>query len=152
VKKINISLLKENPDNPRKITDAKFEQLIKSIKSFPQMLELRPIVADKDLMVLGGNMRLRAAKAAGLKQVPVIQASELTPEQEREFVIKDNVGFGEWNWEQIVSDWPEAPEWGLDIPQFNVGLSDEEMESFFKQDDSPPKEGMQKIQTKILNK
>ena len=116
--KVNIELLKENPDNPRTITDAKFEQLVKSIKDFPEMLEIRPLVADKDYRVLGGNMRLRAAKAAGLTQLPVILADNLTEAQKREFVIKDNVGFGEWEWEAIIADWPEAPEWGLDIPEF----------------------------------
>jgi site-specific DNA-methyltransferase (adenine-specific) len=119
--KVNIELLKENPDNPRTITDAKFEQLVKSIKDFPEMLEIRPLVADKDYRVLGGNMRLRAAKAAGLKKVPVILADNLTEAQKREFVIKDNVGFGEWEWEAIIADWPEAPEWGLDIPDFAYG-------------------------------
>jgi hypothetical protein len=115
---LDINLLKENPDNPRTITDVKFEQLVKSIKDFPEMLEIRPLVADKDYLVLGGNMRLRACKAAGLKQVPVILADSLTETQKREFIIKDNVGFGEWEWEAIIADWPEAPEWGLDIPEF----------------------------------
>lgn len=117
-KKIDINLLKENPDNPRVITDAKFEQLVKSIKDFPQMLEIRPLVADKDYRILGGNMRLKACKAAGLAQVPVILADQLTEAQQREFIIKDNVGFGEWEWEKIVAEWPEAPEWGLDIPDW----------------------------------
>ena len=121
MQKIDINLLIENPDNPRTITDAKFEQLVKSIKDFPEMLEIRPLVADKDYRVLGGNMRLRAAKAAGLTQVPVILADNLTEAQKREFVIKDNVGFGEWEWEAIIADWPEAPEWGLDIPDFAYG-------------------------------
>ena len=115
---ININLLKENPDNPRTITDAKFEQLVKSIKEFPEMLELRPIVVQADFTVLGGNMRLRACKAAGRAEVPVIQATSLSAAQIREFIIKDNVGFGEWEWEAIIADWPEAPEWGLDIPPF----------------------------------
>lgn len=118
--KIDINLLKENPDNPRVITDAKFEQLVKSIKGFPQMLEIRPLVADKDYRILGGNMRLKACKAAGLTHVPVILAESLTEEQQREFIIKDNVGFGEWEWEKIVAEWPEAPEWGLDIPDFKI--------------------------------
>jgi DNA modification methylase len=82
------------------------------------MFEMRPIVATEALVVLGGNMRLRAAKAAGLAQVPVIIASDLTEAQKREFIIKDNVGFGEWEWESILADWPEAPGWGLDIPEF----------------------------------
>lgn len=117
--KMDISLLKENPDNPRTITDAKFQQLVASVKAFPQMLEIRPIAfkkASEGNVVLGGNMRLRACIAAGMKEVPVIDCSDLTEAQQREFVIKDNVGFGEWEWEKIVADWPEAPDWGLDIP------------------------------------
>lgn len=121
---IDIRLLKENPDNPRTITEAKFAQLVKSVKEFPQMLQLRPIVAKNAsggiLEVLGGNMRLRACLEAGLKEVPVIMADDLTPEQHREFVIKDNIGFGEWEWDKILSDWPEAPEWGLDLPDWAV--------------------------------
>ncbi len=113
---IDIELLKENPDNPRTITDAKFQALIKSVKDFPQMLEARPIAFKTGYVVLGGNMRLRACKAAGLKQVPAIDLSHLTQDQQREFVIKDNVGFGEWDWQAIQADWPEAEEWGLDIP------------------------------------
>ena len=122
---IDISSLKENPDNPRKLTDAKFEALVQSVKQFPQMLEIRPVIANKGLMVLGGNMRLRACKEAGLKQVPV-QIVDLTPEQEREFIIKDNVGYGIWNWEMIGADWPEAAEWGLDMPEWNDGIDTSE--------------------------
>jgi DNA modification methylase len=113
---IDINLLKENPDNPRTITDAKFQQLIESVKNFPQMLEARPIAFKTGYVVLGGNMRLRACKAAGLKQVWAIDLSGLTEEQQREFIIKDNVGYGAWDWEAIQADWPEAEEWGLDIP------------------------------------
>jgi len=119
--KMDISLLKENPDNPRVITDAKFQALVQSVKDFPKMLEKRPIAFKKALdgnVVLGGNMRLRACIAAGMKEVPVIDCSDLTDAQQREFVIKDNVGFGEWEWDKIISDWPEAPSWGLDIPDW----------------------------------
>jgi len=112
--------IKLNPDNPRVIKDNKFKQLVESIKSFPQMLDIRPIVVDSGGMVLGGNMRLKACEAAGLTEVPVIQAENLTLEQQREFIIKDNIGFGEWDWEAIVNDWPQAPEWGLDIPDFAI--------------------------------
>lgn len=108
--------LKLNQDNPRTITDAKFAQLVKSVKDFPQMLDVRPIVISEALVVLGGNMRVRACIEAGMTEVPVIMVKGLTDDQQREFIIKDNVGFGEWNWEQIVSDWPEAPDWGLDVP------------------------------------
>jgi len=113
---IDINLLKENPDNPRTITDAKFAQLIESVKNFPQMLEVRPIAFKSGFVVLGGNMRLRACKAAGLKQVPAVDCSDMTEAQQREFVIKDNVGYGAWDWEAIQADWPEAEEWGLEVP------------------------------------
>lgn len=113
---IDINLLKENPENPRTITDLKFKELVKSIKGFPGMLKLRPLVITKDNTVLGGNMRLRAAKQAGLTTIPVEYADSLTDAQKREFIIKDNVGFGEWDWPVIGEKWPEAAEWGLEIP------------------------------------
>jgi len=114
---MDITKIKLNPDNPRLIKDEKFKQLVKSIQDFPQMMGLRPIVINEDGMILGGNMRLKAALEAGLTDVPVTVAN-LTPEQQREFIIKDNLSFGEWEWEAIISDWPEAEEWGLDIPEF----------------------------------
>ena len=117
---IDIDLLKENPDNPRTITDAKFQALVRSVKDFPQMLEVRPIAFKTGYVVLGGNMRLRACKEAGLKQVPAIDLSHLTPDQQREFVIKDNVGYGDWDWEAIQADWPEAEEWGLEVPGVSI--------------------------------
>ena len=124
---IDIELLKENPDNPRTITDTKFQQLVKSVKDFPQMLEVRPIAFKTGYVVLGGNMRLRACKAAGLKQVPAIDCSEMTEAQQREFVIKDNVGFGDWDWQVIQADWPEAEEWGLEVPGVLEMPSDDEL-------------------------
>ncbi len=98
---IKTSQIKSNPNNPRVIKDDKFEKLVKSIKEFPKMLELRPIVVNNDMIVLGGNMRLKACKEAGLKQVHIIKASELTEEEQREFILKDNVGFGEWDWDRV---------------------------------------------------
>jgi DNA modification methylase len=120
VVKAAISQIKVNPDNPRIIKDEKFKQLVQSIKDFPQMLELRPIVVNSDMMVLGGNMRLRACQEAGLKKIPILHADQLTLEQQKEFIIKDNVGYGEWNWEQIANEWDTdlVKEWGLDIPDF----------------------------------
>lgn len=119
---LDVSLLKENQDNPRTITDAKLTQLTTSVKKFPQMLEARPIAfkmaLDGTRVVLGGNMRLRACIAAGLTKVPAIDLSGLTDEQQREFIIRDNVSFGEWSWDVIQAEWPEAEEWGLDIPDF----------------------------------
>lgn len=117
---VNLKDIKPNPSNPRTIKDDKFKKLVASIKEFPQMLEIRPIVVNDDMVILGGNMRLKACKEAGLKQVPIIKASNLTEEQQREFIIKDNVGFGEWDWEMIANEWDveKVTEWGLDIPDF----------------------------------
>lgn len=116
-KKVSIDKLKPNPDNPRIIKDDKFKKLVQSIKDFPEMLKLRPIVVDKDMVVLGGNMRLRALKDAGVKEVEVIIADNLTDDQKREFIIKDNVGFGEWDWETLANEWDaeQLGEWGLDV-------------------------------------
>jgi ParB-like chromosome segregation protein Spo0J len=128
IKIVDIGLLKPNPSNPRHIKDGKFTQLVKSIRNFPEMLNLRPIVVDADYVVLGGNMRLKACIEAGLVEVPIIIASELTKEQQSEFIIKDNVGFGEWDWEELANAWEidELSEWGLDIP---LEVFDEEDES-----------------------
>lgn len=115
---VKISKVKNNPNNPRLLKDDKFEKLVKSIKEFPEMMKIRPIVVNEDMIVLGGNMRLRACKDAGLKEVPIIKASELTEEQQREFIIKDNVGYGEWDWDLIANEWDldELDNWGLDMP------------------------------------
>jgi ParB-like chromosome segregation protein Spo0J len=119
---VKISEVKSNPNNPRIIKDDKFQKLVKSIKEFPEMLNIRPIVVNADMVVLGGNMRLRACKEAGLKEVAIIKASDLTEDQQKQFIIKDNVGFGEWDWEGLANQWDEneLAEWGLDIPAFNV--------------------------------
>jgi DNA modification methylase len=118
IEKWKVSEVKANPNNPRVIKDDKFKKLVKSIQDFPEMLELRPIVVNVDGIVLGGNMRLKACKEAGLKEVPVIKAEDLTEDQQKEFIIKDNVGFGEWDWEDLASNWDaeELTEWGLDLP------------------------------------
>jgi hypothetical protein len=119
IEKWKVSEVKANPNNPRVIKDDKFKKLVKSIQDFPEMLELRPIVVNTDGIVLGGNMRLKACKEAGLKEVPVIKAEDLTEDQQKEFIIKDNVGFGEWDWEDLASNWDaeELTEWGLDLPK-----------------------------------
>jgi hypothetical protein len=106
-----------NKENPRIIKDEKFRKLVQSIKDFPKMLELRPIVVDSELMVLGGNMRLKACLEAGLKEVPILIADELTDEQKKEFIIKDNLSFGEWDWNDIENNWDInlLEEWGLDL-------------------------------------
>ena len=116
-----LSEIKPNPNNPRIIKDDKFKKLVASIKEFPQMLELRPIVVDADNISLGGNMRLKALQELGYKEIPetwVKKASELTEEQKQQFIIKDNVGFGEWDWEMLANEWDaeKLEEWGLDLP------------------------------------
>jgi ParB-like chromosome segregation protein Spo0J len=118
-KQTKLSEIKPNPNNPRVIKDHKFAQLVKSIKDFPEMLQIRPIVVNAEMVVLGGNMRLKACKEAGLKEVPVILADSLTEQQQKEFIIKDNVGFGEWDWDQLANEWDaeELNEWGLDVWQ-----------------------------------
>ena len=119
---IKISDIKPNPNNPRQIKDDKFKKLVQSIKDFPEMLSLRPIVVNDEMVVLGGNMRLKACKEAGLKEVPIIKASELTEDQQREFIIKDNVGFGEWDWDSLANEWDavELEAWGLDLPGYDL--------------------------------
>lgn len=120
VKTVKISEVKQNPNNPRTIRDDKFERLVTSIKAFPEMLNIRPIVVNNDMIVLGGNMRLKACREAGLKQVPIIVADELTEAQQREFIIKDNVSGGEWDWSALTNEWDteQLNDWGLDIPNF----------------------------------
>jgi len=116
-----IQEIKSNPNNPRIIKDHKFKQLVKSIQDFPQMLELRPIVIDENNMVLGGNMRLKACLEAGLTDVPVIHANNLSEEQKKEFIIKDNVSFGSHDWSELANNWDVdlIQEWGLDIIGFD---------------------------------
>ena len=118
MQKVNIQEVRLNEENPRYIKDHKFEKLVKSIKEFPQMLELRPIVVNQDMIVLGGNMRLRACREAGLTEVPIIYADNLTEEQQKEFVIKDNSSFGEWDWDILANEWDteQLIDWGMDIP------------------------------------
>ena len=118
--KISLSKVKKNSSNPRVIKDEKYRKLVQSIKDFPEMLELRPLVLDSDMMVLGGNMRLTALRELGYKEAPCLIASELTEEQKRQFIIKDNIGYGEWDWEALgnLYQLPELEEWGLDIPDF----------------------------------
>ena len=118
---VKVADIKPNPNNPRIVKDEKFKKLVQSIKDFPQMLEIRPIVVNDDMIVLGGNMRLKACKEAGLKEIPIIKASSLTEEQQKEFIIKDNLGYGEWDWDMIANEWDstQLEEWGMDIPGFN---------------------------------
>jgi site-specific DNA-methyltransferase (adenine-specific) len=128
VLKVKISDVKTNPKNPRLIKDEKFKKLVKSIIEFPQMLELRPIVVDENNIVLGGNMRLKACKEVGLKEVFIVRANDLTEQQKDEFIVKDNVGFGEWDWDILANEWDtdKLTDWGLDLP---IDLSVEELEA-----------------------
>lgn len=129
---MNIKEIKPNPNNPRLIKDHKFKQLVKSIQDFPQMLELRPIVIDENNMVLGGNMRLKACIEAGMNDVPVIHANNLSEEKKKEFIVKDNVGYGEWDWDDLANNWDaqELTDWGLDIPNFDVNNLEAEEDDF----------------------
>ncbi|PIZ04084.1 MAG: hypothetical protein COY58_05945 [Gammaproteobacteria bacterium CG_4_10_14_0_8_um_filter_38_16] len=135
--KIKISDLKLNDKNPRKIDKLKMEKLVKSIKDFPEMLSIRPIVVDSDNVVLGGNMRLQASKKAGLKEVPVIFANDLTEEQKNEFIIKDNIGFGDWDYDILKLDWnaDDLISWGMDFPDFkepDLDVESLKLESIFE--------------------
>jgi len=117
-----LSKFKINPNNPRLIKSDKFEKLCNSIKDFPDMMALRPIIIDSDNMIIGGNMRFKALKHLGYKEVPnewIKAANDLTDEQKREFIIKDNVGFGEHDWDKLANEWNEQylKDWGLDLPE-----------------------------------
>jgi DNA modification methylase len=116
-----ITDIKLNPNNPRLIKDDKFKKLVQSIKDFPEMLDIRPIVVNKDMIILGGNMRFRACKEAGIKEIPVI-VTDLSEDKQREFLIKDNTSGGEWDWDMIANEWDaeELEAWGLDLPVFDI--------------------------------
>jgi DNA modification methylase len=120
MKIVDIHRIKQNAENPRFIKDEKFIKLVKSIKDFPEMLKLRPIVVNSEMVVLGGNMRLKACIEAGINEVPILIASDLTEDQQKEFIIKDNIGFGEWDWDILSSEWDasDLEEWGLDLPEY----------------------------------
>ena len=125
---MKITELKPNPNNPRLIKDDKFKKLCDSIQAFPKMMELRPIIIDEGNIILGGNMRFNALKHLGYKELPVEwvkQANELTEEQKQEFIVKDNVGFGEWDWDILANEWDteKLEEWGLDIPNWSAGIN-----------------------------
>ena len=135
--KIAISKIKPNPNNPRLIKDDKFTKLVQSIKDFPEMLDIRPIVVNDDMIILGGNMRFKACKEAGLKEIPIIIANGLSEEKQREFLIKDNVSGGEWDWDMLANEWDdiELDKWGLDIPKEFLTELEAEEDDF---DTTPP--------------
>ena len=126
---MKLSTLKANPTNPRIIKDEKFQKLVKSIEEFPEMLEARPIVVNPEMVVIGGNMRFKACKAAGLKEAPVYMAT-WGETKDREFIIKDNVSSGENDFDILANEWDaeELNEWGLDVwtgePEETEGLTD----------------------------
>jgi ParB-like chromosome segregation protein Spo0J len=128
---VSIKLVKSNPNNPRIIKDDKFKKLVASIQEFPKMLEIRPIVVNDDMIVLGGNMRLKACIHAGLKEVPIIKVSDLTEQEQKQFIIKDNVSGGEWDWSMLANEWDvtELEDWGLSVGGFDLN-SDELGEEF----------------------
>ena len=141
---IKINKVIPNNDNPRIIKGDKFDKLVKSLKEFPEMAAVRPIVVNKLMVVLGGNMRLKAMQEAGWKEVPV-EIVDWSEEKQREFIIKDNVGFGEWNWDDLANEWDveNLNKWGLDLPDIDLldGLEDgEEIELPQSVQLEPPKE------------
>jgi DNA modification methylase len=132
---MKLSKLKGNPNNPRIIKDDKFKKLVKSINDFPKMMALRPIVVDENFIVQGGNMRLKALQEIGFKDIPdewVKQVSDLNEDEKKQFIIKDNVGFGEWDWDDLANNWDaeQLTEWGLDIPNFEAEVLEAEEDNY----------------------
>jgi len=125
MQRVPIGTIKNNPNNPRVIKDDKFKKLVQSIKDLPEMAEVRPVVVNADMVVLGGNMRLKAMREAGWKDVP-IQVVDWDEDKQRQFIIKDNVSGGEWNWEMLANEWDteELQEWGLDLPGFDLNANE----------------------------
>jgi len=148
---MKLSELKKNPNNPRLIKDEKFKKLVQSIQDFPQMMELRPIIINGDNMVLGGNMRLAALKELNYKDMPdnwVMKASDLTPDQQREFIIKDNVSFGAHDWDILANEWDteKLKEWGLEVWE----ATDINLDDFFEENNEE-KETKNKIILEYTN-
>jgi hypothetical protein len=132
IEKVDIKTLVMNPNNPRTIRDDKFKKLVKSIKEFPEMLDVRPIVVDENMVVLGGNMRTKACLSAGLTEVSIIRFNDLSEEKKKEFVVKDNVGYGEWNWEVLNNDWDKKLLVDFGFEDYNLEPTDEEKKKFEK--------------------
>jgi hypothetical protein len=144
IETIKISEIVPNENNPRIIKEDKFERLVESIKTFPEMLHVRPLVIDEKNVVLGGNMRLKACIEAGLKDLPVIRCTNWSEERKTEFIIKDNVGFGEWDWNILANEWDVHPlvDWGLDVWQPETDLN---LDEFFAEPDITPESSDFKI-------
>jgi hypothetical protein len=133
---MKLSKIKANPSNPRIIRDEKFKKLVKSIEQFPEMMEKRPMVCVTDIdgliYPLGGNMRLRALQSMKINEIPdswVVMADEWSEEKRQEFVIKDNLSMGEWSWDDLANEWnvEELTEWGLDVPDWRIEPSSDEL-------------------------
>jgi DNA modification methylase len=138
---VKINEIKSNPNNPRIIKDDKFKKLVESIKGFPEMANVRPIIVNTDMIVLGGNMRLKAMREAGWKEAP-IQIVDWDEQKQKEFIVKDNVGFGEWDWDDLANNWDaeELVEWGLDIQGF---VNDETIIEIEEDDFDVPEGGIE---------
>jgi hypothetical protein len=136
---VPISSIKPNPSNPRLIKDDKFHKLVQSLKDFPEMANVRPIVVNQDMVILGGNMRYKAMKEAKWKEIPV-QIVDWDEAKQREFIIKDNVGFGEWDWEDLGNSWnaEELEAWGLDVPGFDFNADNLDTDFTLADGDKPP--------------
>lgn len=151
IEKVNINEIKPNPSNPRTIRDEKFKKLVKSIEEYPEMLEIRPIVVDDSMTVLGGNMRLKACKEAGLNEIPIIILKDIDDKRKKEFLIKDNIHYGSWDY-LLLKDFDILAEWGMDIPYWAIKEGDEGDDFFddFAEDESPSGEYEEPEKT-ILN-
>jgi hypothetical protein len=143
MKEVEIKKLKPNPNNPRIIKDEKFKKLVQSLKELPEMAKVRPIVVNQDMIVLGGNMRLKAMEEAGWKKAPV-EVVDWDEEKQRQFIIKDNVGFGEWDWEVLANEWDtnDLSDWGLDVP---LPVTDINLDDFFEQQETNTIDSKKKI-------
>jgi hypothetical protein len=144
IENVKLSDIKLNPNNPRLIKDDKFKKLVQSIIDFPEMLKIRPIVVNEDMIILGGNMRFKACKEAGLKEVPIIKTSGLSEQKQKEFLIKDNIAGGEWDWNLLANEWDEIKltEWGLDVWKSS---SDINLDDFFADNGDSEKDQKFKI-------
>jgi ParB-like chromosome segregation protein Spo0J len=137
--KVKVDKIKSNPKNPRLIKDDKFKKLVKSIKDFPEMESVRPIVVNKDMVILGGNMRYKAMIECGYKEVNV-EVVDWSEQKQNEFIIKDNVGFGEWEWEMVANEWDmeQLEDWGLNLPILNSSVNLDDFFEESKEDDKLP--------------
>ena len=151
-----INKIKSNPNNPRVIKDDKFKKLVQSLKDLPEMAQVRPIVVNQDMIVLGGNMRLNAMKEAGWKEAPVAVV-DWDEDKQRQFIIKDNVGFGEWDWDMLANEWDAESlgDWGLDVPiimeEAEINDLSEQLEPTFKIEIScRDEEHQEKVYNKLI--